>query len=403
VAAAGADGEAGAAKKKKKKKKKKPAGAATAGGAPITKQQTDPPTVPLRRLFPPGGFPEGERQPYPESQRWRETDAERRDRARRAAGSVEDARQAAEVHRQARAYAHTIAVPGIPLIDLCEKLEARVRTLVDARGLEAGVAFPTGCSLNHVAAHYTPNAGDKTVLAYDDVMKLDFGVHVGGRIIDSAFTIAHNPRHAALLATVREATETGIRGAGVDARVAEIGAAVQEVMEAGEVELDGKVHRVKALANLNGHSIERYRIHGGKSVPIVAGGDESVVMEEGEFYAIETFGSVRGRGRTLEDGEVSHYMRRFDAERVPLRNARQSALLGAIDRNFSTLAFCRRYLDRLGEERYLLALKGLCDAGAVDPYPPLVEREGAFVAQYEHTLFLHYSGGKEVLSRGDDY
>lgn len=51
-----------------------------------------------------------------------------------------------------------------------------------------------GCSLNYVAAHYTPNSGDNTVLQYDDVMKLDFGTQIGGRIIDSAFTVAHNPK-----------------------------------------------------------------------------------------------------------------------------------------------------------------------------------------------------------------
>ena len=45
----------------------------------------------------------------------------------------------------------------------------------------AGLAFPTGCSLNHCAAHYTPNAGDKTVLQYDDVCKIDFGTHVNGK------------------------------------------------------------------------------------------------------------------------------------------------------------------------------------------------------------------------------
>lgn len=45
-----------------------------------------------------------------------------------------------------------------------------------------GLAFPTGCSLNHCAAHYTPNAGDKTVLQYDDVCKIDFGTHVNGEI-----------------------------------------------------------------------------------------------------------------------------------------------------------------------------------------------------------------------------
>ena len=30
------------------------------------------------------------------------------------------------------------------------------------------------------AAHWTPNSGDKTVLQYDDVMKLDFGTHIDG-------------------------------------------------------------------------------------------------------------------------------------------------------------------------------------------------------------------------------
>lgn len=41
--------------------------------------------------------------------------------------------------------------------------------------------------------------GDKTVLQYDDVMKLDFGVHVNGKIIDSAFTMSFNPVYDPLL------------------------------------------------------------------------------------------------------------------------------------------------------------------------------------------------------------
>ena len=36
----------------------------------------------------------------------------------------------------------------------------------------------------------------------------------------------------------------GIREAGVDVRLGDIGAAVQEVMESYEVELDGKTHQV---------------------------------------------------------------------------------------------------------------------------------------------------------------
>ena len=55
--------------------------------------------------------------------------------------------------------------------------------------------------------------------------------------------------------------------------------------------------QVKPVRNLNGHSIGQYNIHAGKSVPVVKGG-EGTKMEEGEFFAIETFGST-GREPTL--------------------------------------------------------------------------------------------------------
>ncbi len=51
--------------------------------------------------------------------------------------------------------------------------------------------------------------------------------------------------------------------------------------------------QVKPVRNLQGHSIGQYNIHAGKSVPIVKGG-EGTKMEEGEFFAIETFGSTGG-------------------------------------------------------------------------------------------------------------
>ena len=38
--------------------------------------------------------------------------------------------------------------------------------------------IPSGCSLNHVAAHYTPNKGDNTKLSTKDIMKV-VGVFVG--------------------------------------------------------------------------------------------------------------------------------------------------------------------------------------------------------------------------------
>lgn len=379
----------GIAGKKKKSKGKK------------TMVQTDPPTVPVADLLPGGLAPEGEWQSYKDDQRWRETSEEKRAQARLQDQMINEVRQAAEVHRQVRQYMRGIIKPGIDMTYMCTTLEDTVRKLIQANGLEAGIAFPTGCSLNHIAAHWTPNAGDKTVLQYDDVMKLDFGTHINGHIVDCAFTIAFNPKYDPLLDAVKAATNTGIREAGVDARLGDIGAAVQEVMESYEVELDGKTHQVKCVRNLNGHSIDAYQIHAGKSVPIVKGGEQGVRMEEGEFFAIETFGST-GKGYVNEDMECSHYMKNYDVGHVPLRLPKAKQLLGVIDRNFGTLAFCKRYLDRLGESKYQMALKSLCDNGVVTPFPPLCDQRGSYVAQFEHTIYLH-PHKKEVLSRGDDY
>jgi methionyl aminopeptidase len=73
-------------------------------------------------------------------------------------------RKAAEVHRQTRRYAQSFIQPGMKIMDICNKIEECNRTLIEKNGLEAGIAFPTGASLNHCAAHYTPNLGDETVL-----------------------------------------------------------------------------------------------------------------------------------------------------------------------------------------------------------------------------------------------
>ena len=54
------------------------------------------------------------------------------------------------------------------------------------------------------------------------------------------------------------------------------------------------------------------------------------------------------------------------------------------------------------QSRYLGALNQLCSAGIIEPYPPLVEDVGAYVAQYEHTIILRPTC-KEVVSRGEDY
>lgn len=220
-----------------------------------------------------------------------------------------DYREAAEVHRQVRQYAKKTIKPGQSLIEISESIEDSVRALVGHQGLEegdaliAGMGFPVGLSRNHCAAHYNPNAGNKMVLEQNDVMKVDIGVHVNGRIVDSAFTVAFEPKYDNLLKAVQEATEAGVREAGIDARVGEIGGIIQETMESFEVEIDGTTYPVKSIRNLTGHNILPYSIHGTKAVPIVKSNDQTK-MEEGDVFAIETFGST-GNGYVRDDMETS--------------------------------------------------------------------------------------------------
>ncbi|KAL0951650.1 hypothetical protein HGRIS_008330 [Hohenbuehelia grisea] len=384
-------GEAKKKKKKKKSKKKKV-------------EQSDPPRVPVSKFFPDGVYPEGEIQPYKDDNVWRTTSEEKRYEERMINDDPETTyasiRRAAEVHRQVRQAARKHIRPGMSMTEIADYIEDGTRSLVEANGLESGIGFPTGLSLNNCAAHYTPNAGDTIVLQQSDVLKVDIGVQVKGRILDSAFTLTWEPTYDKLLEAVKAATDTGVREAGIDVRLGELAGYIQETMESYEVEVDGKILPVKPIENLSGHSINPYQIHGGKSVLLVKN-DDQTKMEEGEYFAIETFGST-GRGRIVESGDCSHYARKPDAPRVPLRLTSAKSLLKTINTSFGTLPFCRRYLDRLGESKYLLALNHLVAQGIVQDYPPLCDQRGAMTAQFEHTILLRPTV-KEVVSRGDDY
>ncbi len=367
------------------------------------KRQTWPePTVPVAAQFPADGFPEGEILNHPlDCNTYRITSEEKRAIERLNMVALNELRHAAEVHRQVRTWVHSWIRPGLPLMTITDRLEAKLEELIVKDGIIRGQAFPTGCSINHIAAHDTPNTGDKRILQENDVLKLDFGTQINGRIIDCAWTVHFNPMFDPLVAAVRAATNEGLKQAGIDVRLGDIGAAIQEVMESYECTFGGRTHKVKSIRNLNGHNIGPYTIHGGKSVPIVKTGDQTK-MEEGELYAIETFGSAGGKGYVVEDLECSHYMLTPRHDVVPIRSDSARGLLTHIKKQFNTLAFCRKWLDRQGQTRHILHLNQLCEAGAVERYPPLCDVKGSYTAQSEHTFILRPTC-KEILSRGLDY
>ncbi|KAK4615312.1 Methionine aminopeptidase 2-1 [Fulvia fulva] len=382
-------------KKRKKPKKKRKA-----------PQQTSPPRTPVSELFK-LSYPTGQLSLYENTSRV--TDEEARYTSRLfTEDCLSDYRQAAEIHRQVRQYAQKEVIkPGVAMSTIAEAIEEGIYALTGHPGrdtgdcLKAGPGFPTGLCLNNVAAHWTPNPGAKEVILQEsDVLSVDFGVHVNGNIVDSAFTVTFDETYDPLLNAVKEATNTGIAYAGIDARMSEIGASIQELMESYEVEVKGKTLPVKAVRDLTGHNILPYRIHGEKQVPFVKNNSRQK-MEKGDVFAIETLGST-GTGVMMDDVGVYGYSRNEGISASSVSSSSAKSLLKTIDGNFATIPFSRRFLERLGVEKYHFGMRHLVDAGVVEEYAPLVDRKGSMVAQFEHTILLH-SGGKEVISRGDDY
>lgn len=170
-----------------------------------------------------------------------------------------------------------------------------------------------------------------------------------------------------------------------------ISASIQEVMESYEVTLNNKTIPLKGIKDLSGHNILRYKIHGDKQVPFVKT-RTSQRMEEGDVFAIETFGST-GRGSVRDDVGVYGYGRNENVSARGLKQASAKSLLKLIDENFGTVVFSRRYLERLGVRNYHLGLKTLVANGIVEQHGPLVDVPGSYVAQFEHVSGDFQGGG----------
>ncbi|KAM0686990.1 Methionine aminopeptidase 2 [Conglomerata obtusa] len=310
------------------------------------------------------------------------------------------ARRAAEAHRRSRYKAQKLLKPGVSIAKVIETIENSTRTMLHGE-LNNGIGFPTGVSLNNCAAHFTLNPlDDDIILGADDVLKVDFGTHVDGWIMDSAFTVAFNPRYENLLLASQEATEAGIKALGVDVRVCDIGAVISEVMQSYEIEIDGKNCPIKAVTNLNGHSIDRYTIHAGITIPNINNGDKTKIKED-TFYAIETFATT-GKGYVTNGPNCSHYM--MEGSGKPVKNENNLKVLEVVKKEFKSLPFCPRYIDTFVtlKNSSVPAVKTLSLLKHFEAYPPLYDNAGSYVAQFEHTIYLS-ENEKEILTRGEDY
>ncbi|MGV8142724.1 MAG: type II methionyl aminopeptidase [Candidatus Pacearchaeota archaeon] len=287
--------------------------------------------------------------------------------------------KAGKIAQEIRRYAREVVVMGKPLLEIAMLIDEKIASM------GAKPAFPVNLSVNEVAAHYTPSVGDSFVAR--GLLKVDIGVQVDGYIADTAFTIDldNTPENKKLIEAAEAAVSASVEAFEMDRRLTEIGAIIAKtITDKG----------FTSIVNLSGHSIERFVIHAGWSVPNYNSG-QTDTLEEG-LYATEPFVTT-GHGKVRDGPNSGIY--RVDSESGAIRDRFAREVLAWITDEYQTLPFASRWVHKQFGSRGLLALRQLEQAGILYQYPQLVEASGGKVAQAEHTVLLLKDGTKYITTR----
>lgn len=281
--------------------------------------------------------------------------------------------EAGRVAAKARDYGASLVQEGESAKSICERVE---QYIVNSG---AQPAFPCNISINEVAAHYTPGPMDDITIPRGAVVKIDVGAHVDGWIADTAVTVDLSGEHGTLLKAVEEALEAALRVARRGARFYDIGREVQSTL---------RKYGFKPIKNLAGHTIDRYLVHAGRSIPNYPDRTAFIYrLQPGTIAAIEPFGT-NGRGLVVEGSTVNIYSYTGRRARIALSDE-EARVLELIRERYKTLPFTPRWLARdLGPERAESVVKRLAAKGALHAYPILVEAGKGVVAQFEHTIVV---------------
>ncbi|HYM38946.1 MAG TPA: type II methionyl aminopeptidase [Thermoplasmata archaeon] len=284
--------------------------------------------------------------------------------------------EAGRVSKEAKERAAELVADGVLLLDVAEEVEGLMRK----RGLRP--SFPTCISIDDIAAHYSPTHDDRLRFQHGNVVKLDLGAQKDGWIADTAVTVEVGTRNWSRLIQASElALQTAIEAVhpGVETRL--LGEGIRRAIEA---------NGYKPIRNLTGHTIERYVLHAGKSVPNIPHGHDT--LDEGEVVAIEPFSSS-GAGEV--DGHSTGNIYRVLRPK-PLRDSGLTDFLAQLVTEFQGLPFAERWAHALDPKAPAL-LNQLLRTGAVMTYPVLLDVGRGIVAQTEHTMIVR-AGGAEVTT-----
>jgi len=284
---------------------------------------------------------------------------------------VKAGRIASEVREAARSRDWT----GRTVYEICQEVEGRIR------GMGARCAFPVNTSINEVAAHYTAEPDDELTVREDDLVKIDLGAQINGWIADTAVTVNYDPRYDGLVQAAEEALSSAMAQVREGVKASDIGRTIERtVKRLGHT----------PIVNLSGHSLERYTIHAGKSIPNIWS-IGSFSLSGRSAYACEPFVTTSDGLGFVREGKTRNIFALVSRKKT--KNDEADRLLEFIWNSFNMLPFALRWVvEEYEEKKARELLEVLVRKKAVQAYPVLVEGNGQRVAQAEHTFIPNETG-----------
>jgi methionyl aminopeptidase len=278
--------------------------------------------------------------------------------------------QAGKIASQVREYARTQDHTGKSLSQICQDIEQEIFK----KGGEP--AFPVNVSLNDIAAHYTAVPNDPIIVKNTDVLKIDVGVHIDGYIADTAVTVTYDAKYQNLIDTAERALAEAISIARSNTRVSDIGRIIEKTITK---------YGCKPIQNLSGHSLERYTIHAGKSIPNIWTIGHSFNLSVNNVYAIEPFVTTKDGQGIVYEGKIKNIYGIGSRKRT--KDQKADDFLEYLWNRFKTLPFALRWIvDDYEEKDALSLLEILVKKKSLHAYPILIEGANRIVVQAEHTI-----------------
>jgi methionyl aminopeptidase len=198
----------------------------------------------------------------------------------KSAAEIEKMRQSGRIVRQVLDHLRAIVAPGVSTMDLERAAEKKIRDLGAKPAFKGYYDYPCVLctSVNEEIVHGIPS--EKRTVKEGDIVSIDCGVVLDGYYGDAAITVPVDKVKAELeklLKVTEESLYRGIEQVRIGNSVGDVGAAVQELVEA---------NGFSVVREFVGHGIGT-RLHEEPQVPNFGARGHGAKLREGMVLAIE--------------------------------------------------------------------------------------------------------------------